>query len=83
MTKTLVVTAFMYIGTENWHITADIAEAGLKLQHWLRGGKAELDDGTVSAAFGGESVVQRLGFAFKDALPEDVTQVYEEAKSAD
>ncbi|POR37633.1 Uncharacterized protein TPAR_02168, partial [Tolypocladium paradoxum] len=32
MIKTLMVTAFMYLGTENWHIAADIAAAGLRIQ---------------------------------------------------
>lgn len=77
MTKTLMVTAFMYLGTENWHIAADIAAAGLRIQRWLRGGRSDLDGAGVSGAFGGESVVERLGFAFKDALPE-VVQVRED-----
>ncbi|KND87641.1 hypothetical protein TOPH_07707 [Tolypocladium ophioglossoides CBS 100239] len=78
MIKTLMVTAFMYLGTENWHIAADIAAAGLRIQRWLRGGRrSEREDGEVSGAFGGESVVERLGFAFKDTVPE-VVRVYED-----
>ncbi|PFH56845.1 hypothetical protein XA68_15862 [Ophiocordyceps unilateralis] len=70
MAKTLLVTAFMYIGTENWHVVADMATAGLKLQRWLRGGASYTEDGVLSGAFGGERIVERYGFAFKDALPE-------------
>lgn len=66
MSKTLLVTAFMYIGTENWHIAVHMAEAALKLQRWLRGAIPNVDDGRVSGAFGGENVVERHGFAFKD-----------------
>ncbi|EQK98700.1 Zn(2)-C6 fungal-type DNA-binding domain protein [Ophiocordyceps sinensis CO18] len=69
MAKTLLVTAFMYIGTENWHVAVDMADAALKLQRWLRGGKADVENGRVSGAFGGEPVIERCGFAFQDTLP--------------
>ncbi|PNY25261.1 Uncharacterized protein TCAP_04801 [Tolypocladium capitatum] len=82
MTKTLMVTAFMYLGTENWHIAADMAAAGLRIQRWLRGGRSVRDGDGVSGAFGGESVVERLGFAFKDAMPE-VVQVCDEDEGED
>lgn len=66
MTKTLLVTAFMYIGTENWHVAVGMAEVALKLQRWLRGGRDDVQDGIISAAFGGEQAVEKYGFAFKD-----------------
>ncbi|PHH70275.1 hypothetical protein CDD80_6120 [Ophiocordyceps camponoti-rufipedis] len=78
MAKTLLVTAFMYIGTENWHVAADMASAGLKLQRWLRGGLSHPGDGVLSGAFGGETVVERYGFAFKDAMPEVTVAPVEE-----
>ncbi|KAM4065889.1 fungal specific transcription factor [Hirsutella rhossiliensis] len=87
MTKTLLVTAFMYIGTENWHVAVDMAEAALKLQRWLRGGKADVEDGVISAAFGGEQVIEKYGFAFKDfrdTLPPGFPDALEdEAEGAD
>ena len=39
MVKSLLVTGFMYLGTENWHVAADIAAAGLKMQRWLGDGE--------------------------------------------
>lgn len=72
MTRTLTVTGFMYLGTENWHVAADIARAGLQMQRWLRGGRRSTENGEVSAAYGGEIVVERHGFEFKDAMPEVV-----------
>ncbi|PHH69639.1 hypothetical protein CDD82_7626 [Ophiocordyceps australis] len=80
MIKTLMVTCFMFVGTENWHVAADMATAALKLQRWLRGGgqDAETQNGAVSGAFGGESVVERLGFAFKDAVPDVMPQACED-----
>ncbi|PHH88479.1 hypothetical protein CDD83_7477 [Cordyceps sp. RAO-2017] len=82
MTKTLLVTAFMYIGTENWHVAEDTAAAALKLQRWLRGGQSFRDAGVVSAAFGGESIIERYGFAFKDAMPEVVPQLFDDESEA-
>ncbi|KAF4592225.1 fungal specific transcription factor domain-containing protein [Ophiocordyceps camponoti-floridani] len=78
MAKTLLVTAFMYIGTENWHVAAAMAAAALKLQRWLRGGVSHPGDGVLSGAFGGETIVERYGFAFKDALPEVTVASVEE-----
>ncbi|ODA79226.1 hypothetical protein RJ55_04819 [Drechmeria coniospora] len=79
MAKTMMVTGFMYLGTENWHVAADIADAGLRIQRWLRGGRSALDDGTVSAAWGGERVIEKHGFLFKDAMP-DIVQMCDEGE---
>ena len=83
MTRTLTVTGFMYLGTENWHVAADIASAGLQMQRWLRGGRRGTGDGEVSAAYGGEIVVERHGFEFKDAMPEVVPVDEEEDAAGD
>ncbi|KJZ72494.1 hypothetical protein HIM_08163 [Hirsutella minnesotensis 3608] len=87
MTKTLLVTAFMYIGTENWHIAVDMARAALKLQRWLRGGQSTLADGQISRAFGGEQVIERCGFAFasndfKETLPDGFSQTMQSDSEA-
>ncbi|RDA95598.1 hypothetical protein CP533_1170 [Ophiocordyceps camponoti-saundersi (nom. inval.)] len=80
MSKTILVTAFMYVGTENWHVATDMASAALKLQRWLRGGVSMSpgSNGDMSAVFGGEKIVERYGFAFKDAIPEVVVAGVEE-----
>ncbi|KAK2600210.1 hypothetical protein QQS21_005084 [Conoideocrella luteorostrata] len=70
MVKTLTVTTFTYMGTENWHVAADIAAAALKIQAWLRAGKETKPRGTVSGAFGGEKVIEDFGFAFKENMPD-------------
>lgn len=70
MVKTLTVTTFTYMGTENWHVAADIAAAALKIQAWLRSGKDNKPKGTVSGAIGGEKGIENFGFAFKDNMPD-------------
>ncbi|KAG5982562.1 hypothetical protein E4U43_006426 [Claviceps pusilla] len=66
MVKTLTVTTFTYMGTENWHVAEDIAAAGLKVQAWLRGGHDHKPLGSLSGAFGGEKAIEDFGFAFKE-----------------
>ncbi|CCE29567.1 uncharacterized protein CPUR_03414 [Claviceps purpurea 20.1] len=66
MVKTLTVTTFTYMGTENWHVAMDIASVGLKVQAWLRGGHDGKPMGSLSAAFGGEKAIEDFGFAFKE-----------------
>jgi hypothetical protein len=70
MVKTLTVTTFTYMGTENWHVAAEIASSALKIQAWLRQGKESKPRGVVSAAFGGEKSIEEHGFAFKENMPE-------------
>ncbi|OAA44179.1 hypothetical protein NOR_03907 [Metarhizium rileyi] len=70
MVKTLTVTTFTYMGTENWHVAADIASAALTVQAWLRQGKETKPSGAVSGAFGGEKAIEDFGFAFKENMPD-------------
>lgn len=70
MVKTLTVTTFTYMGTENWHIAAEIASAALRVQAWLRKGKETKASGLVSGAFGGEKAIEDFGFAFKENMPD-------------
>ncbi|KAG5975693.1 hypothetical protein E4U56_003358 [Claviceps arundinis] len=66
MVKTLTVTTFTYMGTENWHVAMAIASVGLHVQAWLRGGHDGKPMGSLSAAFGGEKAIEDFGFAFKE-----------------
>ncbi|KAG6040229.1 hypothetical protein E4U41_001206 [Claviceps citrina] len=66
MVKTLTVTAFTYMGTENWHVAEAVAAAGLKVQAWLRAGCESKPAGSLSGAFGGEKAIEDFGFAFKE-----------------
>lgn len=66
--KTLMVTGFMSIGVDNWHIALDIAQTGFRLQRWLAGGSSAPDYG--KGLSGGESVVDKYGFAIKEVLPD-------------
>ncbi|KAG6009012.1 hypothetical protein E4U21_003343 [Claviceps maximensis] len=68
MIKTLTVTTFTYMGTENWHVAEDIATTGLKVQAWLRGGQDHKPLGSLSGAFGGEKAIEDFGFAFKENI---------------
>lgn len=77
MIKTLTVTAFTYMGTENWHIAAEIASAALKIQAWLRKGKETKASGLVSGAFGGEKAIEDFGFVFKENMPDLPDHRYE------
>lgn len=70
MAKTLTVATFTHIGTENWHVAADVATAALKIQAWLRAGKESKPLGLLSGAFGGERVIENYGFAFKENMPD-------------
>ncbi|KAK8913235.1 hypothetical protein H634G_08526 [Metarhizium anisopliae BRIP 53293] len=77
MVKTLTVTTFTYMGTENWHVAAEIASAALKVQAWLRKGKESKPSGAVSGAFGGEKAIEDFGFAFKENMPDLPDHRYE------
>lgn len=66
MVKQMTVTAFMYMGTENWHVAADMATAGLKMQAWLRAGKDSKPLGSLTGASGGEQAIEDFGFVFKE-----------------
>ncbi|GAB0132932.1 hypothetical protein EsDP_00001352 [Epichloe bromicola] len=66
MVKTMTVTTFTYMGTENWHVAADMATAGLKMQAWLRAGKNSKPSGNLSGASGGEQAIEEFGFVFKE-----------------
>ncbi|GAO15599.1 hypothetical protein UVI_02050320 [Ustilaginoidea virens] len=66
MVKTLTVTTFTYMGTENWHVASEIATVALKIQAWLRAGKESKPQGALSGAFGGEKGIETFGFAFKE-----------------
>ena len=70
MVKTLTVTTFTYVGTENWHVAESIADAALRLQAWLRRGAEGKPSGMVSGAYGGEKAIDDHGFAFKENMPD-------------
>lgn len=74
MAKTLTVTSFTYVGTENWHVAVDMAKTSLKLQTWLKQRNLPSPSDTVSSAFGGEYAIERLGFAFRDSFPDSLPQ---------
>ncbi|QPG98280.1 hypothetical protein C2857_007449 [Epichloe festucae Fl1] len=66
MFKTITVTTFTYMGTENWHVAMDMATAGLRMQAWLRAGKDSKPLGSLSGASGGEQAIEDFGFVFKE-----------------
>lgn len=65
--KTLMVSTFMSIGVDNWHIAMDITRTAFKLQRWLAGGRIHPGEKGLS---GGETVVDKYGFVMKEILPE-------------
>ncbi|RSL89902.1 hypothetical protein CEP51_001021 [Fusarium floridanum] len=65
--KTLMVSTFMSIGVDNWHIAMDITRTAFKLQRWLAGGRINAGEKGLS---GGETVVDKYGFVMKEILPE-------------
>lgn len=65
--KTLMVVGWMTIGVDNWHIIMDVTRTGFRLQRWLAGGQFGAEEGGLS---GGESIVDRYGFALPHILPE-------------
>ncbi|KAG5982690.1 hypothetical protein E4U55_001513 [Claviceps digitariae] len=83
MVKTLTVTTFTYMGTENWHVAEDIASAGLKVQAWLRGGHDHKPMGSLSGAFGGEKAIEDFGFAFKENVMDLPDHRYENGSGED
>ncbi|KAG5925663.1 hypothetical protein E4U42_004093 [Claviceps africana] len=78
MVKTLTVTTFTYMGTENWHVAEEIAAAGLKVQAWLRGGHDHKPLGSLSGAFGGEKAIEDFGFAFEENVMDLPDHRYED-----
>ncbi|KAH7121341.1 hypothetical protein EDB81DRAFT_228406 [Dactylonectria macrodidyma] len=67
--KTLMVSGFMTIGVDSWHIAMDVAMTGFALQKWLAGGMHGYDIGAMGLS-GGERIVDKYGFALKEFLPE-------------
>ncbi|KAF7563212.1 hypothetical protein G7046_g928 [Stylonectria norvegica] len=68
--KTLMVAGFMTVGVDNWHIAMDVTKTAFKLQKWLAGGVKAHQGVLEKGLSGGESVVDKYGFAIKDALPD-------------
>ncbi|KPM36002.1 hypothetical protein AK830_g10582 [Neonectria ditissima] len=68
--KTLMVSGFMTVGVENWHIVMDVTRTALKLQRWLASGDNSQDDGDDKGLRGGESIVDKYGFAIPNVLPD-------------
>ncbi|KAF4984960.1 hypothetical protein FDECE_16944 [Fusarium decemcellulare] len=64
--KTLIVSTFMSIAVDNWHIAMDVTKTAFKLQQWLTGDRYTVDKGLS----GGETVVDKYGFVMKEILPE-------------
>jgi hypothetical protein len=63
--KTLTISTMMSIGMEDWQTFTQIVKTAFKLQRYLAGG----DHGRPNDLIGGEKVVDKYGFAMKDALP--------------
>jgi hypothetical protein len=63
--KTLTISTMMSIGMEDWQIFTLIVKTSFRLQRYLAGG----DHGRTNDLIGGEKVVDKYGFAMKDALP--------------
>ncbi|KAM0279475.1 hypothetical protein ACHAO9_011688 [Fusarium lateritium] len=63
--KTLTISTMMSIGMEDWQTFTEIVKTSFRLQRYLAGG----DHGRTSDLIGGEKVVDKYGFAMKDALP--------------
>ncbi|KAK7409324.1 hypothetical protein QQX98_008503 [Neonectria punicea] len=68
--KTLMVAGFMTIGVDNWHIVMDLTRTAFTLQRWLAAGRHSQEDGDEKGLSGGESIVDKYGFALPDVLPD-------------
>lgn len=66
--KTMAVNALMTVAVENWHLAIETADTALRLQRWLNGGVRGGGGGGGHAISGGEAIIDKYGFAQKEAL---------------
>ena len=68
--KTFLVNGLLTAAVENWHVSIAAADAALRLQRWLRGSAT-----TKRFVFGGETSIEKHGFAVKEVL-ENISTVH-------
>lgn len=61
--RSFFVCGFLTAAVENWHVAIAMADAALKLQRWLQGSAS-----AKGLVFGGETLIEKHGFAMKEAL---------------
>lgn len=63
--KSMAVNALMNMALENWHLAIDTADTAVRLQKWLSHGGERKAGRAIS---GGEAIIEKYGFAQKEAL---------------